>query len=80
MLLGALMTLVVAACFSQAAVIEVFVAWAKIGGGRIAVGDAYTTMLRGIPDLLIIYLSLPQIPGAQTRIGRCILRWQTWSN
>ncbi|MGC1578835.1 MAG: hypothetical protein WA813_22430 [Beijerinckiaceae bacterium] len=59
MLLGALMTLVVAACFSQAALIEVFVAWAKIGGGRIAVGDAYTTMLRGIPDLLIIYLSLP---------------------
>jgi octopine/nopaline transport system permease protein len=33
-------------------------AWAKIGGGRLvrAAADAYTTVLRGIPDLLVIYL------------------------
>ena len=33
-------------------------AWAKISGGRITrwLADAYTTVLRGIPDLLVIYL------------------------
>ncbi|TAD88572.1 MAG: ABC transporter permease subunit [Alphaproteobacteria bacterium] len=33
-------------------------AWAKLTGGRVVRGtaDAYTTVLRGIPDLLVIYL------------------------
>jgi octopine/nopaline transport system permease protein len=59
MLMGALMTLAVAACgFLFGALIGVFAAFAKIGGGRVARGlaDAYTTILRGIPDLLVIYL------------------------
>jgi octopine/nopaline transport system permease protein len=59
MLAGALMTLAVASCgFLAGALIGVLAAWAKIGGGRIARGaaDAYTTVLRGIPDLLVIYL------------------------
>jgi len=59
MLAGALMTLAVAACgFVVGAVMGIFAAWAKIGGGRIAcrIADVYTTVLRGIPDLLIIYL------------------------
>jgi octopine/nopaline transport system permease protein len=59
MLTGALMTLAVAACgFLIGALIGTFAAWAKIAGGRVAliVADAYTTVLRGIPDLLVIYL------------------------
>jgi octopine/nopaline transport system permease protein len=59
MLAGALMTLAVAACgFLMGAVIGVIVALAKIGGGAVAraLADAYTTILRGIPDLLVIYL------------------------
>ncbi|TKI07008.1 ABC transporter permease [Martelella alba] len=33
-------------------------AWAKIAGGRFirALADTYTTVLRGVPDLLVIYL------------------------
>lgn len=36
----------------------VFGAWAKLAGGPVLRGlaDAYTTVLRGIPDLLVIYL------------------------
>lgn len=59
MLAGAAMTVAVAACgFLLGAVVGVFGAWAKIGGGRItrAIADGYTTVLRGIPDLLVIYL------------------------
>jgi len=39
-------------------VIGTFGAWAKIAGGRLARSgaDLYTTVLRGIPDLLVIYL------------------------
>jgi octopine/nopaline transport system permease protein len=59
MLLGAAMTLAVASCgFLLGAVIGTFGAWAKIAGGRLARSgaDLYTTVLRGIPDLLVIYL------------------------
>jgi octopine/nopaline transport system permease protein len=59
MLLGAAMTLAVASCgFLLGAAIGTFGAWAKIAGGpwlRNA-ADLYTTVLRGIPDLLVIYL------------------------
>jgi octopine/nopaline transport system permease protein len=59
MLLGAAMTLAVASCgFLLGAVIGAFGAWTKIAGGPVArnAADAYTTVLRGIPDLLVIYL------------------------
>ena len=59
MLLGAVMTLAVAGCgFLLGAVIGTLGAWAKLAGGRLARGlaDLYTTVLRGIPDLLVIYL------------------------
>ncbi|SEP77154.1 amino acid ABC transporter membrane protein 1, PAAT family [Faunimonas pinastri] len=59
MLHAALITLAVAICgFLVGAVIGVFAAWAKVQGGPVLrrIADAYTTVLRGIPDLLVIYL------------------------
>jgi octopine/nopaline transport system permease protein len=59
MLLAAAMTLAVAIVgFALGALVGILGAWAKIGGGAIArgVADGYTTVLRGIPDLLVIYL------------------------
>jgi octopine/nopaline transport system permease protein len=56
---GAWMTILIAiAGYAVGAFIGTFGAWAKIGGGRFArtVADGYTTVLRGIPDLLVIYL------------------------
>ena len=53
------MTLAVAFCgFLAGAVIGSLIAWAKIAGGIVVRGlaDGYTTVLRGIPDLLVIYL------------------------
>ena len=73
MLGGALMTLAVAACgFCIGAAIGALAAFAKIAGGRIArgVADAYTTILRGIPDLLVIYLFYFGGSAILTPIGR----------
>jgi octopine/nopaline transport system permease protein len=59
MLLGAAMTLAVAGSgFLLGAAIGTLGAWAKIAGSRLLRGlaDLYTTVLRGIPDLLVIYL------------------------
>jgi octopine/nopaline transport system permease protein len=59
LLLGACMTLAVAVCgFLIGGAIGTFGAWAKIGGTPALrrVADGYTTVLRGIPDLLVIYL------------------------
>jgi octopine/nopaline transport system permease protein len=59
LLAGALMTIAVASTgFVVGGVIGVFVAWAKISGGRMlrVIADGYTTILRGIPELLVIYL------------------------
>ena len=56
---GAGMTLVIASSgFLIGAVIGVLGAWAKIKGNRWVRGlaDGYTTILRGVPDLLVIYL------------------------
>jgi octopine/nopaline transport system permease protein len=53
------MTLLVAICaFAVGAIIGSFVAWAKIAGSPPIrmLGIAYTTVLRGVPDLLVIYL------------------------
>jgi octopine/nopaline transport system permease protein len=59
MLAAAGMTVAVStAAFFVGMVIGTIGAWAKIGGGLIAraIADVYTTLLRGIPDLLVIYL------------------------
>lgn len=59
LLAGAVMTVAVAVTgFLVGGVIGIFGAWAKISGGRTlrVIADGYTTILRGIPDLLVIYL------------------------
>ncbi len=53
------MTLAVALCgFIAGALIGTLVAWAKLSRSLVARGiaDGYTTILRGVPDLLVIYL------------------------
>ena len=59
MLTAAAMTLAVAVCgFLIGSGIGTLVAWAKLSRSLIARGfaDSYTTVLRGVPDLLVIYL------------------------
>lgn len=59
MLQAAAMTVAVSTCgFLLGSVFGALAAWAKLSGGRLARGaaDVYTTVLRGIPDLLVIYL------------------------
>jgi octopine/nopaline transport system permease protein len=59
LLAAAAMTLAVALCgFLSGAVIGTLVAWAKLSRSLVArvLADGYTTLLRGIPDLLVIYL------------------------
>lgn len=56
---GALMTILIAlAGFAIGGIIGTFGAWAKISGGPVlrVMAETYTTVLRGIPDLLVIYL------------------------
>ncbi len=47
-------------------------AWAKLSGGRVAgwLATAYTTVLRGVPDLLVIYLFYFGGSQVLTSIGR----------
>jgi octopine/nopaline transport system permease protein len=59
MLQAAAMTVAVSTCgFLLGSAFGALAAWAKVAGGRVAAGlaDGYTTVLRGIPDLLVIYL------------------------
>jgi octopine/nopaline transport system permease protein len=73
MLLGASVTLAVAGCgFLLGAAIGTLGAWARIAGGRLARGlaDLYTTVLRGVPDLLVIYLFYFGGSSVMTAIGR----------
>jgi octopine/nopaline transport system permease protein len=59
MLVATAMTVAVALCgFLVGSVLGAGLAWAKLSGSRIArvAADAYTTVLRGVPDLLVIYL------------------------
>ncbi|TPM93394.1 ABC transporter permease subunit [Mesorhizobium sp. B2-3-3] len=58
--------------FTAGAIIGTFGAWAKISGGRVvrSVADGYTTVLRGIPDLLVIYLFYFGSSAVLTPIGR----------
>jgi octopine/nopaline transport system permease protein len=73
MLAAAAMTIAVALTgFVLGAIVGSFGAWAKIGGGTLLRGaaDAYTTVLRGIPDLLVIYLFYFGSGAVLTPIGR----------
>jgi octopine/nopaline transport system permease protein len=73
MLFGAAMTLAVASSgFVLGAGIGTLGAWAKIGGGSLvrAGADCYTTVLRGIPDLLVIYLFYFGGGTALSAVGR----------
>jgi octopine/nopaline transport system permease protein len=58
LLLGAVVTVALAVSgFAIGASLGSLAAWAKIAGGRLSrAADVYTTVLRGIPDLLVIYL------------------------
>lgn len=70
---GAGMTILIAMSgFLVGSVIGAFGAWAKIAGGPVvrAVADGYTTVLRGIPDLLVIYLFYFGGSAAITAIGQ----------
>jgi octopine/nopaline transport system permease protein len=70
---AAAMTIAVALTgFVFGAMVGALGAWAKIAGGRITRGiaDGYTTVLRGIPDLLVIYLFYFGSSAVLTPIGR----------
>ena len=56
---AAVMTVAVSVCaFVVGFVLGALLAWAKLGGGRglRMVADGYSVILRGVPDLLVIYL------------------------
>lgn len=72
-----LMTIAVsAAAFATGIVFGVFGAWAKLAGGRMirGVADGYTTVLRGIPDLLVIYLFYFGGSSVLTSLGKMLGR------
>jgi octopine/nopaline transport system permease protein len=60
--------------FGLGSAIGALVAWARIGGSRALriAAEAYTTVLRGIPDLLVIYLLYFGGSSAMTAIGRAL--------
>ncbi len=73
LLTGAMMTILIAISgFAIGSVIGTFGAWAKVSGGKTIrfIADGYTTVLRGIPDLLVIYLFYFGGSAAVTAIGR----------
>jgi octopine/nopaline transport system permease protein len=73
MLIATAMTLAVSVCgFLAGSVFGTLAAFAKLSENRLAriVGDAYTTILRGIPDLLVIYLFYFGGSLALTAVGR----------
>lgn len=73
MLMAAGMTIAVAlAGFSVGLAFGTLGALAKLRGGRVvrATADAYTTIIRGIPDLLVIYLFYFGSSAVLTPIGR----------
>ena len=75
-LVGAtLMTLAVAlAAVAIGAVIGCGIAAAKLSGGRVlrTAGDVYTTVLRGVPDLLVIYLVYFGGSAIVTKLGQAM--------
>ena len=75
LLQATLMTIAVSSvAFLLGNVLGALIAWARIEGGR-AVGiaaDGYTTVLRGIPDLLVIYLLYFGGSTLMTAIGHAL--------
>lgn len=75
LLLGALMTLAVTAvALLVGAVLGAIVASAKLSGNAIlkTLGNVYTTVFRGVPELLIIYLIYFGGSSAVTSIGKAL--------
>ena len=73
MLMAAGMTVAVASCgFLVGAILGSLVAWAKLSRSLIlrSLGDGYTTVLRGIPDLLVIYLFYFGGSAVLSRVGQ----------
>ncbi|MBW6422384.1 ABC transporter permease subunit [Rhizobium sp. XQZ8] len=71
--IAAVMTILIALSgFVIGAVIGVFGAWAKVAGGPVtrSIAGFYTTVLRGIPDLLVIYLFYFGGSAVVTAIGK----------
>jgi len=72
LMLGALMTIALSVSgFLLGAVLGILASWAKISGNRVArlLAETYTTLIRGVPDLLIIYLFYFGGSAAITAIG-----------
>ncbi|HTO32313.1 MAG TPA: ABC transporter permease subunit [Pararhizobium sp.] len=72
LLVAALMTLcVTAVALVIGAILGTLVAWAKLFGNRVMrfIGGTYTTVFRGVPELLIIYLVYFGGSSAVTAIG-----------
>ena len=70
-----LMTVAVSICaFLFGMVFGTFGAWAKLSRSLVArwLGDVYTTVFRGIPDLLVIYLLYFGGSAALTAVGRAL--------
>ncbi|KQS89538.1 MULTISPECIES: ABC transporter permease [unclassified Rhizobium] len=75
LLLGALMTLcVTAVALVIGAIFGTLVAWAKLSGNRVMrfIGGTYTTVFRGVPELLIIYFVYFGGSSAVTAIGKAM--------
>jgi octopine/nopaline transport system permease protein len=75
LLFAALTTLAVTlASLAVGAVFGTLVAWAKLSGRRLPryAGDAYTTVFRGVPELLVIYLVYFGGSHAVTSIGSAL--------
>ena len=73
LLRATIVTLAVAlSAFAIGAVLGAGIAGAKLSGSRAlrAAGDAYTTVLRGVPDLLVIYLVYFGGSAIVTRLGQ----------
>ena len=73
MLMAAGMTVAVASCgFLVGAILGSLIAWAKLSRSLIlrSLGDGYTTVLRGIPDLLVIYLFYFGGSAVLSRVGQ----------
>jgi len=72
LMLGTLMTIALSVSgFLLGAVLGILAAWAKIDGTRPLrlIAETYTTLIRGVPDLLVIYLFYFGGSAAITAIG-----------
>ena len=76
LLLQATLTTVVvsATAFALGSVLGALIAWTRIEGNRLLrlAADAYTTVLSGIPDLLVIYLLYFGGSAALTALARLL--------